>query len=322
MGNTVAVEVANMLAAAWLMLSSLFYSLQLSSGSFPRPLTEEEERYYLDLAGKGDLEARNVLIERNLRLVAHIMKKYYAQTADQEDLISIGTIGLIKGITTFDASKGARLATYAARCVENAIHTSDFKSQHLAPQGFKRPAWRILDRLSGDLYVLSQTQNSIVRYAPLYIHSFVLCAPRKILEATQFNQRYRRYEEIDNVPDRLRWCRHSKGLMQVEVADKVGMTHSVYKAIEEGFTQHIEPDKVDRLAQFYGVPVTDFLDEFNHFLYDRQAVRIRAYRESFGMGKKPFARKMGIPVRCLQEWESGRKVISLKCWERHFKGRA
>ena len=64
MGNTVAVEVANMLAAAWLMLSSLFYSLQLSSGSFPRPLTEEEERYYLDLAGKGDLEARNVLIER------------------------------------------------------------------------------------------------------------------------------------------------------------------------------------------------------------------------------------------------------------------
>lgn len=110
-----------MLAAAWLMLSSLFYSLQLSSGSFPRPLTEEEERYYLDLAGKGDLEARNVLIERNLRLVAHIMKKYYAQTADQEDLISIGTIGLIKGITTFDASKGARLATYAARCVENAI---------------------------------------------------------------------------------------------------------------------------------------------------------------------------------------------------------
>ena len=93
-------------------------------------------------------------------------------------------------------------------------------------------------------------------------------------------------------------------------------------AIEEGFTQHIEPEKVDRLAQFYGVPVTDFLDEFNHFLYDGQAVRIRAYRESFGMGKKPFARKMGIPVRCLQEWESGRKVISIKCWERHFKGRA
>ena len=109
-----------LLSATWLMLSTLFCSLQLNTGSFPKPLTAEEERHYLELSAKGDLEARNVLIERNLRLVAHIMKKYYAQTADQEDLISIGTIGLIKGITTFDASKGARLATYAARCVENA----------------------------------------------------------------------------------------------------------------------------------------------------------------------------------------------------------
>lgn len=110
-----------MLASAWLMLSSLLYSLQLSSGSFPKPLTEDEERHYLTLSAQGDTEARNILVERNLRLVAHIMKKYYAQTADQEDLISIGTIGLIKGITTFDPSKGARLATYAARCVENEI---------------------------------------------------------------------------------------------------------------------------------------------------------------------------------------------------------
>lgn len=112
-----------MMAAAWLMLSTLLYSLQLSTGSFPKPLTEEEEQHYLALAKAGDLEARNVLIERNLRLVAHIMKKYYAQTADQEDLISIGTIGLIKGISTFNSEKGARLATYAARCVENAILT-------------------------------------------------------------------------------------------------------------------------------------------------------------------------------------------------------
>ena len=105
----------------WLILSSLLYSLQLNTGSFPRPLSEEEERRYLKLAQEGDIAARNIIIERNLRLVAHIMKKYYAQTADQEDLISIGTIGLIKGISTFDPSKGARLATYAARCVENAI---------------------------------------------------------------------------------------------------------------------------------------------------------------------------------------------------------
>ena len=122
-----------MLTAVWLMLSSLLYSLQLSTGSFPRPLTAQEEEYYLQLSSQGDLEARNILIERNLRLVAHIMKKYYAQTSDQEDLISIGTIGLIKGITTFDASKGARLATYAARCVENEI-LMYFRSQKKSAQ--------------------------------------------------------------------------------------------------------------------------------------------------------------------------------------------
>ena len=110
-----------MMSAVWLMISSLLYSLQLQNSSFPKPLTQKEEQHYLDLVAQGDLEARNILIERNLRLVAHIMKKYYSQTADQEDLISVGTIGLIKGISTFDATKGARLATYAARCVENEI---------------------------------------------------------------------------------------------------------------------------------------------------------------------------------------------------------
>ena len=120
-------------ASVWLLLGSLFYTLQLRSGSFPKPLTEEEERHYLALSAQGDLEARNILVERNLRLVAHVMKKYYAQTADQEDLISIGTIGLIKGITTFDISKGARLATYAARCVENEI-LMYFRSQRKSAQ--------------------------------------------------------------------------------------------------------------------------------------------------------------------------------------------
>ena len=122
-----------MSATLWLILSSLLYSLQLQTGSFPKPLTAQEERYYLELSRQGDIQARNILIERNLRLVAHIMKKYYAQTADQEDLISIGTIGLIKGITTFDASKGARLATYAARCVENEI-LMHFRSQRKSSQ--------------------------------------------------------------------------------------------------------------------------------------------------------------------------------------------
>ena len=112
-----------MLSAALLLFANtLLFSLRLSGGgSFPKPLTAAEEREYLRRYAQGDQEARNVLIERNLRLVAHIVKKYYTQTSDQEDLISIGTIGLIKGITSFDPEKGARLATYAVRCIENEI---------------------------------------------------------------------------------------------------------------------------------------------------------------------------------------------------------
>ena len=107
----------------FLILNGLFFTLRLSGGggSFPRPLKPEEEREYLERWAKGDMEARNVLIERNLRLVAHIVKKYYAQTGDQDDLISIGTIGLIKGVSTFKPEKNVRLATYASRCIENEI---------------------------------------------------------------------------------------------------------------------------------------------------------------------------------------------------------
>lgn len=108
----------------FLMVNGLFFSLRLGqTGSFPKPLKAEEEAYYLKLAAEGDLEARNTLIEHNLRLVAHIIKKYYTQARDQDDLISIGTIGLIKGISTFKADKNVRLATYASRCVENAMVT-------------------------------------------------------------------------------------------------------------------------------------------------------------------------------------------------------
>ena len=106
-----------------MLLSSAFLMLRLgpSSGSFPRPLSAAEERKYVDLWLEGDIEARNVLIEHNLRLVAHIIKKYYTQADDADDLISIGTIGLIKGINTYRPEKGVRLATYASRCCENEI---------------------------------------------------------------------------------------------------------------------------------------------------------------------------------------------------------
>ncbi|MBQ3556744.1 MAG: RNA polymerase sporulation sigma factor SigK [Oscillospiraceae bacterium] len=109
-------------ALVYLLSNSLFFTLRLSGGgSFPKPLKPEEEKVYLERLAQGDPEARNILIERNLRLVAHIVKKYYSQSGDQEDLISIGTIGLIKGVSTFKPDKNVRLATYASRCIENEI---------------------------------------------------------------------------------------------------------------------------------------------------------------------------------------------------------
>ena len=123
-----------MLSALLLLLHTLCYPLRLgSTGSFPRPLKAEEERAYLERLAQGDLEARNKLVEHNLRLVSHILKKYYVQASDQDDLISIGTIGLIKGITTFKPDKKVRLATYASRCIENAI---------LSQRNKRRLRWR------------------------------------------------------------------------------------------------------------------------------------------------------------------------------------
>lgn len=96
--------------------------LRVSGGNnFPPPLSAKEEKYYFALARQGDLSARNTLIEHNLRLVAHIVKKYYSSYPDQDDLVSIGTIGLIKAIDTFDTSNGARFATYAGKCLQNEI---------------------------------------------------------------------------------------------------------------------------------------------------------------------------------------------------------
>ena len=127
---------------AWLllMLNSLFFTLRLSNqtGSFPKALSREEEQDCLDRMAQGDPEARDKLIEHNLRLVAHIAKKYYVSGGDQDDLISIGTIGLIKGVTTFRQDRKVRLATYASRCIENAI---------LSQRNKRRLRWKTMNLL-------------------------------------------------------------------------------------------------------------------------------------------------------------------------------
>ena len=119
-----------MLESAFLLLmNGLLLMLRIAPGdSFPRPLSREEEEACLARLAQGDQEARSTLIEHNLRLVAHILKKYYAQTDDMDDLLSIGTIGLIKGIDSFRPEKKIRLATYCSRCIENEV-LMHFRSQ-------------------------------------------------------------------------------------------------------------------------------------------------------------------------------------------------
>ena len=213
-----------MIAAAWLVLSGLMYSLQLSTGSFPKPLSREEEQHYLNLCAQGDLEARNILIERNLRLVAHVMKKYYAQGAEQEDLISIGTIGLIKGITTFDPQKGARLATYAARCVENEI-LMHFRSQKKSGQdvslsdyietGADGAPLELMDVVSQDEDLLEQVSNRELKQQ-------VCQAVDRVLTEQERQVIILRYGLGGGAPKRQR-----------EVADITGISRSYVSRIEK-----------------------------------------------------------------------------------------
>ena len=213
-----------MLTAACLMLTTLLYSLQLNTGSFPKPLSEAEEKHYLALAAQGDGDARNILIERNLRLVAHILKKYYASASDQEDLISIGTIGLIKGITSFDGSKGARLATYAARCVENEIlmyfrsqrkNAQDVSLSECIETGTEGAALSLMDVVSDDDDLLETVSN------------------RQALQTLRRAVKETLTEQEQQVIDLRYGLTLGTPLRQREVADKTGISRSYVSRIEK-----------------------------------------------------------------------------------------
>lgn len=166
---------------------------------------------------------------------------------------------------------------------------------------------------------MCRNENGMVRYAPLCIHSFRLIAPRKLLEAQLFNQQYHSYAEIDNVPDRLRWCRHHMGLMQKEVAKRAGISRSQYIAMETGKTDCYERGVVDKLAALFGIPVEDLLDGYNRFLYQGQGRMIQAYRERLGLSRKAFAKRIQVHPNLLWAWEKETKRVSRRSWERYFK---
>ena len=158
-------------AAAALIFGAAFCILRVTSstGSFPLPLPPDQEAALLERAKNGDLEARNQLVEHNLRLVAHIIKKYYSSGEDPDDLISIGTIGLIKGISTFDPTKQVKLTTYASRCIENEILMYFRSIKKLSretsldepiEQGSENGTLSLMDVLRCEDHSLEQVENS------------------------------------------------------------------------------------------------------------------------------------------------------------------
>ena len=158
-----------------------------------------------------------------------------------------------------------------------------------------------------------------VRLAPLYIHSFRVIVPRSFEDKKAFNTKYRFYEDIDNVPARLKWCRMHMGLEQKDVALQVGISDGQYSDMEIGKKDYIPKDTADKLARLYRVPVTDLLNDYARFLYYGQGKAIRGYRQSLGMGKRPFAKLIGTDVCTLRAWEREEIRVSMQLWERCFK---
>ena len=153
----------------------------------------------------------------------------------------------------------------------------------------------------------------------MYIHSFKLIAPRKQLDAKLFNQQYKSYEDITNVQDRIRWCRHHKGLLQKDVAEVLGITREHYIDYEVGYVDYYPKEIVDKLAVLYGIPAEDLLDDYNRFLYKGQGKLIREYRESIGLQKKQFARFLNIDPGTIRYWENEQKRMSINSWNKYFK---
>lgn len=203
----------------------LYFILHIQNGSsFPKPLSAKEERAYLEKMANGDQNARAILIERNLRLVSHIVKKYYSKTNDTDDLISIGTIGLIKAIDSFDYTKGTRLATYASRCIENEI------LMH----------FRVLKKQANDVF-LGDTIDTDKDGNPLTIED-IISDSRDIDEELETKTRWQQVSKIiDNMEDErekeiiiLRYGLNNKPpLTQREVAQRLNISRSYVSRIEK-----------------------------------------------------------------------------------------
>ncbi len=213
-------------SALLVLMSSTFIMLRLGSGgAFPRPLSKDEEARCVERwVNDGDLDARNTLIEHNLRLVAHVMKKYYTSAEDGDDLISIGTIGLIKGVNTYRPDKGVRLATYASKCIENEV-LMHFRSQKKSAGDLSLSDSIDLDGDGNSLSlmdVLSQEDESLER-----VGEEELCQQLRSFVDTVLDERETRIIKLRYGLDT------GEALTQRETAELLGISRSYVFRIEK-----------------------------------------------------------------------------------------
>ncbi|MBQ6257059.1 MAG: helix-turn-helix domain-containing protein [Clostridia bacterium] len=156
-------------------------------------------------------------------------------------------------------------------------------------------------------------------FAPLYILSFRVTTTKTISEAFSLNERYRRYEDIDSIPDRLRWRRHELGLLQKEVAAKIGIPRAVYTNLETDEMDVYDPVLMDKLAALYHIPINDLLNDYTRFLQAGQGQVIQALRQFLKMTRSQFAQYLHTDVDNITVWETEKKRISREMWEKHFK---
>ncbi|CAM2984770.1 RNA polymerase sporulation sigma factor SigK [Hathewaya histolytica] len=203
-----------------------FFTAYVSgNNSFPQPLDEKEEKYYLEKLSNGDELSKNILVERNLRLVAHIVKKYSFTGKEMDDLISIGTVGLIKAIDSFDTSKGTRLATYAARCIENEILMLIRNNKKIKSEVYLQDPIGI-DKEGNEISlmdVLSSDDDSIIEIVEMKIQV------KKLYEKIQTS-----LSERENIIIKERYgLFDGKPKTQREIAKSLGISRSYVSRIEK-----------------------------------------------------------------------------------------
>lgn len=215
----------------------LYFTLHLqNANSFPKPLSAKEETECFEKMKAGDEQARTKLIEHNLRLVAHVSKKYYSLTADSDDLISIGTVGLIKAISSFDYEKGARLATYAARCIENEI------LMHLRSQKKNTQDISMSEPIEAD------GDGNPLTFSDIIFVDDTIADDIDIQEKTR--QLYSFVENLSNKAEQeviiLRYGLYNiKPLTQREVAAKLGISRS--------YVSRIEKRVLEKMRTYFGI---------------------------------------------------------------------